>query len=201
MTLAEPCGPPLSPVDDSWTGAPADGPDSSVGSASGIASVPVVVEVLRIGVHQGGLRWHPIRTALLSGQAPDTLARHLAGIDDSTDTGCALHSTSWRHTDGEVVLTYAAFPDPHATASWAAPAEHLAACAGPVHPSPTDIDGHHVAAQAIRHLADLAAGRDPHLTACARRQPEPWRLLLQHARGVHVHPIARQSPGPGPDST
>ena len=86
------------------------------------------------------------------------------------------------------MLTYALFPAADARVSWQPLHEHLAVCQGPLHPSPEHVRDRHVAAHAARHLADLAAGRDPHLTRCAELRPYDWHLLQAHAATVHVHP-------------
>lgn len=60
------------------------------------------------------------------------------------------------------------------------------------------------AAHAVRHLADLAADRDPHVVVCTRERPHAWQLLARHARAVHVEhvltavPAADDHPTPGP---
>lgn len=153
----------------------------------------MLVELVRLGVHRGALRWSP-SSAPLTGGEPDDVARALAGLAAEgapAEPGRTLHSTSWRYDDGAVVLTYAVFPDPGAHAGWEPLGEHLAVCAGPVSPGPPHVDGSQVAAHAARHLAYLAAGRDPHLTRCARQDPGPWALLAERAAEVHAHvPVA-----------
>lgn len=57
----------------------------------------------------------------------------------------------------------------------------------------TDVGDGHVAAHAARHLADLAAGRHPHIVGCTRRRPSEWQLLAAHARQVHVDHDAHRS--------
>lgn len=158
---------------------------AAAGERRGRISGPVAVQVMRIGVYDGVLRWRSARAILHRRADPDVLARRLAGVEQPAD-GLALHSTSWHHADGRVVLTYAVFPDPAADADWEPLAQLLAVGAGPVDPSPVLLDRCHVAAHADRHLADLAGGRDPYLSACARQRPDVWRLLAEHARGVRV---------------
>lgn len=140
----------------------------------------------------GVLRWSSTCRPSRHGQSPDDLARTLADLPDLTgqngQNGLALHSTSWRYEHGRVVLTYAVFPDPTVRGSWSGLGEHVAVSEGPVNPSPQRLCDADVAAHAARHLADLAAGRDPHLVACAHRQPQAWQSLLRHADRVHAHP-------------
>lgn len=164
---------------------------------SGPAGKAVSVQLLRIGVLDGVLRWSSTCRGLGDGQAPDDLARALAKLPNlPADSGLALHSTSWRFERGRVVLTYALFPDPGVRASWAGVGEHVAISEGPVNPSPQQLCDASVAAHAARHLADLAGGRDPHLVTCAHRQPRAWQCLLQHADRVHAHPRHGVEAGP-----
>ena len=166
----------------------AAGPSAATSVAP--TSVPVVVEVVRLSVWRGRLRWQVARARLLGLAKPDGLARELAGVRSRADPGVVLHSTSWRHTGSELIVTYALFPDLRATADGQPLGKHLVAGPGALRPSPLAIADRHVAAHAIRHLADLAAGRDPHVVGCARRRPSEWKLLAEHARQVHVHPDA-----------
>lgn len=148
--------------------------------------VRVVVEVFALSVPDGQLHWQA-RRAPLSGLAePDALARELAGILDGRDVGVVLHSTSWRHTGTELVVTYAVFPASGSAAGGQPLHHHLVTGPGPLHPSPVDVGDEHVAAHAARHLAYLAADRDPHVMACAGRRPFEWQVLAEHARQVHV---------------
>lgn len=152
----------------------------------GRSSIPVVVEVFGLSVSGGQLHWR-VRRAPMSGAVhPDTLARALAGANDEVDAGVVLHSTSWRHTGTALVVTYALFPDLRAGQAVHLLEQHLVSGPGPLHPSPPSVDDGHVAAHAARHLADLAADRDPHVTACRRLRPFDWKLLAAHARQVHV---------------
>lgn len=146
----------------------------------------MVVEVFGLSVSGGQLYWR-VRPAPMSGaDQPDTLARALADVDDRADVGVVLHSTSWRHTGTELVVTYALFPDLRAGQAVHLLEQHLVSGPGPLHPSPPSVDDGHVAAHAVRHLADLAADRDPHVAACRRLRPSDWQLLAEHARQVHV---------------
>lgn len=160
------------------------------GPWSALASVPVVVEVVGLSVWRGGLRWRVARAGLPGLSGPDGLARELAGVAGGADPGVVLHSTSWRHTGSELIVTYALFPDLRAAGGGQPLGQHLVTGPGPLRPSPPAVGDRHVAAHAVRHLADLAAGRDPHVVGCARRRPGEWKLLAEHASRVHVHPDA-----------
>lgn len=150
--------------------------------------VPVRVQLLRMGVVGDVLRWRASQVPLAAHGTPDQAARELAGLNGIPPaTHIALHSTSWRHEAGVVLLTYALFPDESATGAWSPVPVHVVVSADRLHPSPLELHNGHVAAHAARHLADLADGRDPHLTACAQRAPDVWRALLRHAGDVHAH--------------
>ncbi|HEU0102507.1 MAG TPA: mycothiol synthase [Mycobacteriales bacterium] len=161
----------------------------------------VTVEVVHLWSAGAALRWSAARRRLGTREAPDRAARELcAGLDEDA----VLHSTSWRHSGQELVLTYALFPSPPRVDGWPVGRE-LVAGPGALEPSPAQVSGDHVAVHAVRHLADLAADRDPHVLACRRRSPAEWQQLVDHAATVHV----RRSPllitakdalpgGPGP---
>lgn len=160
----------------------------------GPVGVPVVLELIALSVGDDGLCWRRQRVEVTGTQLPDAVARALAGLDGpDAPVDVVLHSTSWRHTGDELVLTYAVFPDPLHLAGRPL-RDHVVTGPGPLHPTPLAVGGGHVAAHAARHLADLAGGRDPHVTTCAQRSPHAWRVLAEHARGVHVadvehHPV------------
>ncbi|WP_336205166.1 hypothetical protein [Nonomuraea sp. LPB2021202275-12-8] len=105
------------------------------------------------------------------GQSPDEAARLACGIA-ADEPSTVVHSTSWRHRPGEIVLTYAVCPDPE---PWRAATEltdlEPARGAAPATPAPERIEVAHVAAHAIRHLAFLMA-EDPVVRAALRRHPE-----------------------------
>jgi len=173
-------------------------------------STPVVVEVFGLSVSGGRLYWRVRRAPLSGALHPDTLARALAQADDELDVGVVLHSTSWRHTRTEMIVTYALFPDLRPGDEVRLLEQHLVSGPGPLHPSPPSVGDGHVAAHAVRHLADLAADRDPHVTACRRLRPFDWQLLAEHARQVHVDlvtdhrdrrdtPLEKQPAVPEPD--
>lgn len=157
----------------------------SATDARGSFSVPVVVEVFGLRVVGDALLWVVSSGQLPGMQEPDDLARELAGVSGGAEPGVVLHSTSWRHTGGELVVTYALFPDLR-TGAGQPLRQHLVTGPGPLEPSPVTVTAGHVAAHAVRHLADLAADRDPHVVSCARARPDDWHLLARHAQAVHV---------------
>lgn len=152
-------------------------------------AVALVVEVIGLRVAGEVLEWSASRGPLVGRQEPDAVARALAGVTGGAQPGVVLHSTSWRHTGAELIVTYALFPDQRPGTG--RPLRlHLVTGPGPLEPSPPAVAGEHVAAHAVRHLADLAADRDPHVVACARDRPHAWQLLARYAGAVHVHPAA-----------
>lgn len=147
---------------------------------------PVVrVEVVALAVRDGRVahRLLPGRP-LGRGEAPDAVARKLAG-DAGEVPGAVLHSTSWRSEPDAIVLTYALFPSPNATDDEVV-GRHVVTGPDATHPAPRTVTQAHLAAHAVRHLADLSHGRDPHITRCAEGAPGPWTALRQHALQVHV---------------
>jgi hypothetical protein len=157
-------------------------------------SWPVVVEVVLLRLAPGGHLEHRAVAALVPSLADvDDHALALAGALASHGV---LHSTSWRQEGDTLVITYAALPDPHP----AAPAQALltpsvVAGSTSLRPSPEVLHAHHVAAHAVRHLADLAE-RDPVVTAAAGQEPQLWAEVARTARrtptGTHdaVHALA-----------
>ena len=130
----------------------------------------------------------------------DRCAHDLAGALDDRG-GAVLHSTSWRvEGPGRLVVTYAALPDPEPgrpAVPLLEPAVVVGATA--LRPSPQVLHAHHVAAHAVRHLADLAE-RDPVVREAAALQPELWAAVaLTAARtpaaGSHeqAHLLAEQA--------
>ena len=152
------------------------------------AAVPVTVELLHLSAVGGRLLWRADRRPPAAAAA--AVARALAGVVHGAPEGTVLHSTSWRGTARGLVVTYALFPAPPAV--HARPLElHLATGPGPLHPAPDALEQAHVAAHAVRHLADLAHGRDPHVVRCTEQRPAEWALLREQARLVHVdHDLA-----------
>ena len=155
---------------------------------------PVVVEVVLLRLHgDGALAHRHVSAVAPAGTDLDDHALALAGplADDAV-----LHSTSWRQDGDRLVLTYAALPDPDPVA----PAQPLltpsiVAGSTSLRPSPEVLHEHHVAAHAVRHLADLAE-RDPVVTAAAAQDPLLWAAVARTARrpptGTHdaAHALA-----------
>lgn len=122
------------------------------------------------GVSEATLRYRFAAATVSNGSCPDDVAAALAGVDRPGSLVGVLHSTSWRHeARGGLVLTYAALPDPDLTApATALTSPSVVASGDPLRPSPDLVHAHHIAAHAVRHLADLAE-RDPAISAVARR--------------------------------
>jgi hypothetical protein len=153
----------------------------------------VVVEVLLLRLEQDRIAYRSGRTTAAPGADLDAVALALAGLEDDA----VLHSTSWRREDDRLVVTYAALPDPRPDL----PAEPLVAPAvvagsTPLAPSPEQLHEHHVAAHAVRHLADLAV-RDGVVAAAAARHPALWAAVAATAArtptGTHdeTHALAQ----------
>lgn len=96
---------------------------------------------------------------------PDDIAWSLAeGVG-----GALSHSTSWRWEGGGVILTYVTLLGRDADESFERlPEPAIVGSDDVTHPRPSVVHGHHVAAHAIQHLADLAR-RDPVVRRAARR--------------------------------
>jgi hypothetical protein len=141
--------------------------------------VDVEVVVLR-ALPDGGLGYRWVRGSAPRNSSPDECARALTGHARGL-----CHSTSWRlGAPGALVLTYAALPD------WCLdqPADPLRTAlvvpsGEPAHPAPAEMAGSHVAAHAVRHLADLA-GRDPAVQQVAKQDPELWSAIARTAGGA-----------------
>ncbi len=105
------------------------------------------------------------------GESPDEAARRAAGVEAGA-RDVVVHSTSWRHLPGEIVLTYAVCPDPEPWLPAAGlPAPEVARGAAPATPSPERVEVAQVAAHAIRHLAFLMA-EDPVVREALARHPQ-----------------------------
>ncbi|MGX6607480.1 hypothetical protein ACWKSP_35945 [Micromonosporaceae bacterium Da 78-11] len=138
----------------------------------------VAVETLLLGAHNGHLTYRAARQDLLGNEHPDTAAHRMAGFtSEQRPDGGILHSTSWRFDAGQIVLTYAALPDPDpSTASTLHAPPEPARGSDLFTPSPPQVQQTDVVAHACRHLAFLNH-TDPTVTAASRRQPELWKLL------------------------
>ncbi len=83
--------------------------------------------------------------------------------------GTLSHSTSWRWDGERVVLTYATVLPTAADETFESlPEPAIVGSHDVTHPRPRIVHGHHVAAHAIQHLADLAR-RDPVVRASSQR--------------------------------
>jgi hypothetical protein len=160
------------------------------------------VEVVLLSATGGRLRYRVRRQRLDAGVHPDDLARRLSGLTVCTP-GAVLHSTSWRHTDDGVVLTYAALPDPSPdgdggdrTGGTDVAVDAMVAGAGPLTPSPAVVDAAAVAAHACRHLA-LLARTDDDVALAARARPDLWEPIgkLPPSCAGGLAPVALEDPG------
>ena len=148
--------------------------------------VSVEVLVLRL-LAPGGLGHRWVRGDLPADTSPDDRAVELAGCPDGL-----CHSTSWRRTvDGGLVLTYAALPDPELDRpAWPLGPQLVVVGGAALRPAPAALDAAHVAAHAVRHLADLAE-RDPVVAGVVHQEPLLWAGVLAAARlAQHSHGLA-----------
>ncbi|BCB84198.1 hypothetical protein [Phytohabitans suffuscus] len=142
------------------------------GSAAMIPGVRARVESVLLSARGGRLCFRTVCGPLGDGEHPDACARSLAGHGVGL-----LHSTSWRHSAGGIVLTYVALPDPDPSAP-VEPVLDLPATRGPdpLSPSPEAVLPVDVAAHACRHLAFLRH-TDPQVAAAATGARELWDLI------------------------
>ena len=144
----------------------------------------LVLRLLSAGVL--GHRW--VRGRLPTDGSPDERAVELVGCCSGL-----CHSTSWRQDrPGLLVLTYAAVPDPcphEAAAPLLLPL--VVTGGGALHPRPVEVAAGHVAAHAVRHLADLAQ-RDPVGREVARADACLWRAVAE-AAGAAQHRLDQAS--------
>jgi hypothetical protein len=150
--------------------------------------VDVEVLVLRLlSADVLGHRW--VRGPLPAHSSPDGRAVELVGCSSGL-----CHSTSWRQDrPGLLVLTYAAVPDPCSHAA-AAPFRLplVVTGGGALHPRPAEVDAGHVAAHAVRHLADLAQ-RDPVVREVAQADAPLWSAVAAAAAGTAHHRLEQAS--------
>lgn len=142
----------------------------------------VHVEVHALSLVAGALHVRTIMGHLIEAATPDETAARLAGASAS----CLVHSTSWRHGDHGVVLTYVVVPDPSPqdgatrrvdrglTTTWSLDPRSP----GAVEP-PTDA----VVAHACRHLAFLEH-RDPDVADLASRHSRLFTAVRDHGTGL-----------------
>lgn len=125
----------------------------------------------------GILRYRTVREGLEDGVHPDDLALSLAGLTLCTP-GALLHSTSWRHENGSLVLTYIALPDPAANGpdDGVVNIDAMVVSNSPLMPSPCTVDRDAVAGHGVRHLA-LLLTTDPVIAEAAAAAPRIWALI------------------------
>ena len=86
------------------------------------------------------------------------------------------------------MLTYAVLPDPCPDEPAEPLPEPLTVSSGEaLRPMPAGVEHAHVAAHAVRHLADLAH-RDPAVRTHARHDPALWSAVVRAARQAHHEP-------------
>jgi hypothetical protein len=145
------------------------------------AAVSVELVVLALG-HGGVLGWKSAMAPAAPGVDPDDVAWSLA-----QDAGGLLsHSTSWRWDGGRVILTYATVLGSAADGSFERlPEPAIVGSDDVTHPRPRVVHGHHIAAHAIQHLADLAR-RDPVVrrAALSPATAEVWAAIRTVAGSI-----------------
>jgi hypothetical protein len=142
-----------------------------------------VVETVLLSVNPAGrLAFRVLARRLPRGTHPDALARRLAGL--GPDDGGLLHSTSWRFDAGNVVLTYAALPDP--TPEGATPLDLARPTPYPVDPlapGRVHLTAHDIAVHACRHLSYLRR-TDPLVASAAHGRAELWEAIDPYEPGL-----------------
>jgi hypothetical protein len=154
--------------------------------------VAQTLEILPIGLDYGGLFWlkpkhaDSLRVGLPRDAQPGQHVIDALGWYPLTPR--IVHSTSWRHEEGQIVLTYVAVVDPPAhlppDSLIVTPIERTDLARGPATGAPAAIGVAQVLEHALRHLSWLANG-DPEVslalsewrTVLDRYQPEPFRPL------------------------
>lgn len=144
-------------------------PESSTPPGARVVA-PIDVETFGLRLENGALRARVVRSPL-SGD-PDGCAATAIGLRPGDSSSAVLHSTSWRWTDGRVVLTYLCCPDPQPfiAGSVVIPAHGHPAGVDPARPGSSDPSQQQVLHHGIDHLAWLA---DHHLQ------------LVEHSRSAH----------------
>jgi hypothetical protein len=152
------------------------------GPAGGPAREASVVEILPLALDRSGLillRPRRLRSWVVDWR-PSTPPRQLV-LDRLTEAGlrpCVVHSTSWRHDQGRLVLTHLAVLTGHTRDTGELEAVAVRRCplarSSATHP-PAVIQVEQVVEHALRHLAWLA-----HEDAVVRRcLGERWSLALR----------------------
>ncbi|MEM9746082.1 MAG: hypothetical protein AAF945_05265 [Actinomycetota bacterium] len=148
-----------------------------------VAVAPVDIETFGIRLVDGSLVARVERTVLASGE-PDACAAASIGLLPAASPDAVLHSTSWRWTEGRVVLTYVCCPDPLPGLARAVitPAHDHPAVVDPTQPSASRPSPNQVLHHGIDHLAWLA-DHHPTLVECSRAaHPLLWDRLMQAGR-------------------
>jgi hypothetical protein len=148
-----------------------------------VVAVRLGVEVLFLAVDSAGvLAWRARSIDLDDASDPDEAAWAIV----RSVGGTLSHSTSWRWDGERVVLTYATVLPALADEEFEAlPEPAIVGSHDVTHPRPRVVHGHHVAAHAIQHLADLAR-RDPVVRAASQRAEtvDVWRAILAVAGDI-----------------
>lgn len=159
----------------------------ATGTGTAGSTVRVEVLFLRRGPEPGTLAYRRRYGVVADGTTPEEVARELCGTSPGLSV---LHSTSWRQSvDRGVVLTYAVVPDPDPSAR-ATPLDDASVVSSgdPLQPQPARLLPEHVAAHAVRHLAELA-GRDPAVARAARSSEQQlWALITEVGAAVPTTP-------------
>lgn len=157
-----------------------------------------LLEILPVTLAAGAIRWlRPPHSASWQvacpwGDEPGPVV--VAALDAHALRPSVVHSTSWRHHDGRLVLTYLAVLRgdlPGGGGLLALPVQHRALARGGAITAPASLDVDQVLHHALRHLAWLeredpavAAELDPGWgPALAMVRPEPF-----HAPPIELQP-------------
>lgn len=157
---------------------------ASVISPAGTGDVaPVDIETFALRLVDGSLMARIERTTLASGE-PDACAAASIGLVPASSPDAVLHSTSWRWTDGRVVLTYLCCPDPlpgldHGLIT---PAHDHPAVVDPTQPSASRPSPNQVLHHGIDHLAWLADHHPSLVESSRSAHPLLWDRLMRAGR-------------------
>jgi hypothetical protein len=144
-------------------------------------NVPVRIELIILAADGDRLTYRTVQRRLTARAEPDAVAKAAWGLPPGVPDGL-LHSTSWRHEAGEVVLTYVAIPDADGSAERMPVAGWIAQGEDGMKPSP-NVDLAEVAAHAARHLAFLRR-TDDELAGALSAHPAVERLLARYTPAV-----------------
>lgn len=130
----------------------------------------------------GMLAWRTDSVDIADSDDPDDVAWTVVRAAG----GALSHSTSWRWDGERVILTYATvLPHPADHAFARLPEPSIVGSHDVTHPRPRVVHGHHVAAHAIQHLADLAR-RDPVVRVASQRSDtfRTWAAIRSVADSI-----------------